>query len=176
MPLSWQLNINYVSLVSFFVYIDRKLGSPFKCSDVNKIQNVIKEAEILIRAKSARTADQAMDVLQKSSETLKAALSGRVRDRGHSSTTDSMTSDSTMTGLEDFTFSYEEEADPEIFFVPYVWEVIVCAITGSSLEWDKDKIQVFPLLNYVVSEEEVESHSDDQSYSVNYAEDVADIV
>ena len=53
-----------------------------------------------------------------------------------------MASESTMAGLEDFTFTYEEEADPEIFFVPYVWEVIVCAVTAISVEWNKDRIRV----------------------------------
>lgn len=47
---------------------------------------------------------------------------------------------------EDFTFTYEEEADPEVFFVPYVWEVVVCAVTSGSIEWHKDQILVFPLL------------------------------
>ena len=43
----------------------------------------------------------------------------------------------------DFTFTYEEEADPEVFFVPYVWEVIVCVATASSIEWKKDKFRYF---------------------------------
>jgi hypothetical protein len=47
---------------------------------------------------------------------------------------------------EDFQFTYEEEADPEVFFVPYIWEVIVCAVTASTVEWEKHAIQVFPLL------------------------------
>ena len=58
---------------------------------------------------------------------------------------------------EDFTFTYEEEADPEIFFVPYVWEVIVCAVTSTSIEWNKGRIQVFPLLE----EEREDEESDD---------------
>jgi len=45
-----------------------------------------------------------------------------------------------------FTFTYEEEADPETFFVPYIWEVIVCVATSSVLEWSKPNILVFPLL------------------------------
>ena len=57
-------------------------------------------------------------------------------------TTDSITTESTMTGLEDFTFTYEEEADPEIFFVPYVWEVIVCAVTGGAVPWNGTKIEL----------------------------------
>ena len=48
---------------------------------------------------------------------------------------------------DDFTFTYEEEADPEIFFVPYVWEIIVCVMTSATMEWDKSRIQVFPLLD-----------------------------
>ena len=58
---------------------------------------------------------------------------------------------------DDFTFTYEEEADPEVFFVPYVWEVAVCVVTASSVEWNKDKIQIFPLLD---EEEAVDSPMD----------------
>ena len=46
----------------------------------------------------------------------------------------------------DFVFSYEEEADPELFFVPYVWEIIVGAVTSGSIEWHIHSIQVFSLL------------------------------
>ena len=48
---------------------------------------------------------------------------------------------------DDFTFNYEEEADPEVFFVPYVWEVIVCVVTSSTIEWKKDDIRAFALLD-----------------------------
>jgi len=33
----------------------------------------------------------------------------------------------------------------EVFFVPYLWDVIVGALTTSTLEWSREKILVFPL-------------------------------
>lgn len=76
----------------------------------------------------------------------------------------------------DFTFTYEEEADPEVFFVPYIWEVVVCVVTASTIEWDTSRIQVFPLLD-----EEEEASSDpvggeDQRLMQGFANDVADVV
>ena len=59
-----------------------------------------------------------------------------------------------------FSFTYEEEADPETFFVPYVWEVIVCCATASSIEWAKSEIRVFPLLDEPVSDEQIPQDGD----------------
>jgi hypothetical protein len=79
---------------------------------------------------------------------------------------------------EDFTFTYEEETDPEIFFVPYVWEVTVCVVAATSIEWNKNRIRVFPLL-----EEEEESlgepFENDPSREIiipHFARDVSDVV
>jgi len=47
---------------------------------------------------------------------------------------------------EEFTFLYEEEADPEVFFVPYIWDLIVSVVTAGTMEWKKDDIKVFALL------------------------------
>lgn len=33
----------------------------------------------------------------------------------------------------------------EVFFVPYVWDVIVGTLTTTTMEWSRNKIQVFPL-------------------------------
>jgi len=76
---------------------------------------------------------------------------------------------------EDFTFTYEEEADPEIFFAPYVWEVIVCALTSASIEWNKNLIQVFPLLEEEFVEEENEIDALESNIP-QFARDVTDIV
>jgi hypothetical protein len=46
---------------------------------------------------------------------------------------------------EEFAFTYEEELDPEAFFIPYIWDVTICACTASLIEWDKPKVLVFPL-------------------------------
>jgi hypothetical protein len=80
---------------------------------------------------------------------------------------------------EEFTFTYEEEADPEIFFVPYVWEVIVCVISSSSIEWDKNRIRVFPLLDVEEIEERLDENGDSsetQSMIPQFARDVTDVV
>ena len=47
------------------------------------------------------------------------------------------------TKRDDFVFSYEEEDDPELFFVPYVWEVLVCTVSATTVEWDTSRIQIF---------------------------------
>ena len=89
---------------------------------------------------------------------------------------------------DDFTFTYEEEADPEIFFVPYVWDVIVCVMTSSTMEWDKSHINVFPLLEVDddSAEHDVALEGDDednsgidsemQSMIPHFARDVTDVV
>lgn len=41
----------------------------------------------------------------------------------------------------------------EIFFVPYIWDVIVCSLTASTFEWARDRIKVFPL-NHPSSDDE----------------------
>jgi hypothetical protein len=87
---------------------------------------------------------------------------------------------------DDFTFTYEEEADPEIFFVPYVWEVIVCVMTSATMEWEKSRIKVFPLLEVDddTAEHDVALDDDDdddddnseaQSMIPHFARDVTDV-
>lgn len=70
----------------------------------------------------------------------------------------------------DFSFTYEEEADPEIFFIPYLWEVVVCVATASSIEWEKDKILAFPLLEEEAAEEE------SSAPTTGYSENASDMV
>jgi hypothetical protein len=90
---------------------------------------MLDKADTLIGDASARTADKAMEVLENSKDILKGSKSNRNISSSSASVTDdstiSTTSSSTVSGMEDFRFTYEEEADPEIFFVPYLWEVIV---------------------------------------------------
>ena len=78
---------------------------------------------------------------------------------------------------DDFNFTYEEEADPEIFFVPYVWETIVTTVTASSIEWDKDKILAFELLEE--EEEQTTPFVTGEPASAdpqNFAKNVEDVV
>ena len=71
------------------------------------MEKVIKLADKLVHEDGgARTAPKALRVLEDNVEELK-GISEKNQEA-------------------DFTFSYEEEADPEVFFVPYIWEVIVC--------------------------------------------------
>jgi hypothetical protein len=108
------------------------LGCPFKKSETSRIQSVITVAAAIIEETGdARTASKALKALSDSMDRIREAVVDR-RKRPEN---------------EDFTFTYEEEADPEIFFVPYVWEVIVCVVTSSSITWDKNRIQIFPLLD-----------------------------
>jgi len=59
------------------------------------------------------------------------------------SDTDSVASDASNLG--DLTFTYEEESDPEVFFVPYIWDVVVGTLATTSMDWSRMCIQVFPL-------------------------------
>lgn len=70
---------------------------------------------------------------------------------------------------EDFTFTYEEEEDPEIFFVPYIWEIIVCVITSSNIEWNKKCIKVFPMMNQQEKEENGTMKVEDTNNSNNHS-------
>lgn len=87
-------------------------------------------ASSVIEQANARTAAKALKVLSESMDEIRKVIVERKRQHDG----------------EAFTFTYEEETDPETFFVPYVWEVIVCCATASAVEWRKPSIRVFPLL------------------------------
>ncbi len=140
---------------------------------------MIKKADGLIADASARTAEKMMEALKKSIDILKGSKSAKSnRISSGASTTDdstiSTTSSSTVSGMEDFRFTYEEEADPEIFFVPYLWEIIVSCVTASSLEWNKKKIKVFALLEHMNEDSITDSHENISNQT--YAKDLADVV
>ena len=131
------------------------IACPVKTAELASIQTVIATASTVIQEDGdARTAPKAMAVLKKNMDRLKEAVSKTQSTRDDSS---------------DFTFTYEEEADPETFFIPYLWEVIVCVATASSIEWEKDKICVFPLL-------EEGEEGETPAPSAGYSEDVSDMV
>jgi hypothetical protein len=73
-------------------------------------------------------------------------------------------------------FTYEEESDPEVFFVPYVWEIIVSVVTSSSIEWDTDKIKVFALLDDSFEELPVGLMDGHQHDTTKFSMDVSDVV
>ena len=117
-----------------------------------------------------------MEVLRENTSVLKSLrVDGNRRSTQSSNgsvSNDSTISDSTMNGMEDFKFTYEEESDPETFFIPYVWETIVCTVTSSSLEWDRMNIKAFAIMHHLSNgggDVEVPSNSE-------FAEDVDDVV
>ncbi|KAL3943683.1 MAG: hypothetical protein SGBAC_002227 [Bacillariaceae sp.] len=106
-------------------------GDLYPTRQTERILNVAHAASTLIQEASARSAPKALKVLESQAEALKSVVEKKRRKRD---------------SISDFTFTYEEDADPESFFVPYVWEVIVCVVTSSNIEWKKNDIRAFPLL------------------------------
>jgi hypothetical protein len=119
-------------------------------------------AAIIEENGDARTAARALRVLSDNMNRIREAVVDRRKRPEH----------------EDFIFTYEEEADPEIFFVPYVWEVIVCVVTSSSVAWDKNRIQIFPLLDDEPLHEIVNGDTDGgTSPAIHlFSTDVSDVV
>jgi hypothetical protein len=140
-----------------FKMLFSKKDSPFHKKEIGRMEMVIQMADKLIQDNGeARTAPKALKVLRESMSALKEAAKD-VREKEES----------------DFTFSYEEEADPEIFFVPYIWEVVVCVVTSSTIDWDTSRIKVFPLL-----EEEGGAEEDEGApvSAIEFSENVDDVV
>lgn len=165
-----------LNLVYALVYHQRDLNkilnaktSPFQVSDTEKISEITSKAFQIIQDASARTAEQSMEALSENISLLKKKSGSKGDLNSCSSSLSSTTSD-----WEDFKFTYEEESDAEIFFVPYVWEVIVCTVTSGSLEWNRSKIKVFQINNHV--HEGVVERQDHIHNASEYSQDVADIV
>ena len=116
-----------------------------KQGDVSSITDLIQRAnQIIDQQGSGRSAVESMKTLQMYSAELKSKSSRG--NRGRASSADSISSEATdATDLGNLTFTYEEEADPEVFFVPYLWDVVVGTLTLSTLEWSREKILAFPL-------------------------------
>ena len=152
------LIVAFLPTYAFVLSVD----CPFRKSEYSRIQKVINGASAAIEKEGdGRTAAKALKVLLENVEALQKLVVEKKR----------------RTADDDFTFTYEEEADPETFFVPYVWEVTVCCVTASSIEWNKDKIQVFPLLD---EDEAVELPLDavaaQQVDPTKFSKDVSDVV
>jgi hypothetical protein len=129
-------------------------------SDLKLVDNIIRAADKMIHDDGdARTAQKALKLLSDNVEKLQKASEKKQE--------------------ADFTFSYEEEADPEIFFVPYIWEVIVCVVTASSIDWDTNRIQVFALIEDDedgADEEGMTENNGNHTGTEGFAKDVSDIV
>ena len=69
--------------------------------------------------------------------------------------------------------TYEEEADPEIFIMPYIWEVIVSTVTSNSVKWNKVQIQAFTILHHA---EASNDENENAMTTTEFAENVDDVV
>lgn len=135
------------------------------------------EANELIQKAPNRSAEKSMEELRNNSHVFKGLKVKDGRRRVHSiNSTDSIDSDisdSTMNGMADFKFTYEEEADPETFFIPYLWSVIVCTVASSLVEWDKRNIKVFAITHHARGAKEDDAPLNDNN---NFCEDVDSVV
>lgn len=126
-------------------------------ADMVRVEKVIRTADQIVHDDgTARTASKALSVLESNMDKLK-----EVSEKNQEA---------------DFTFSYEEEADPEIFFVPYVWEVAVSVVTASTIDWDTHRIQVFPLLEEDENEDFLDNGAEEEQELKGFATDVSDVV
>ncbi|KAG7347045.1 Dyggve-Melchior-clausen syndrome domain containing protein [Nitzschia inconspicua] len=115
---------------------NKNLYSP---REIERIKVVTLKASSLIQNEGARSAPKALKVLEMQIESLVAAA--------NAADAKFPSKRRRAAGEDEFTFTYEEESDPEIFFVPYVWDIIVCCTTSTNISWKKDNIQAFSLLD-----------------------------
>ena len=104
----------------------------YSVKQFGRIESVLVAASSIVQKEGARSAQKALKVLESQIDQLQKATDTKKKENA-----------------DDFTFTYEEEADPEIFFIPYVWETIVCVVTSSTIEWREDEIKAFSLLEAV---------------------------
>jgi hypothetical protein len=139
------------------IFKEKKLYS-FKQYD--RIESVTLAASSLIQEEGARSAPKALKVLEGQIDRLQKSAEKKKKKEQ----------------LDDFTFTYEEEADPEIFFVPYVWETIVCVVTSSTIEWKKDEIRAFGLLEPLEEPPVAEQEQIPTATSGEYDRDAEELV
>mmetsp|Transcript_5579 Transcript_5579/g.12706 ORF Transcript_5579/g.12706 Transcript_5579/m.12706 type:complete len:792 (-) Transcript_5579:62-2437(-) len=146
-PKCLEKNIHLVYAILLQQRDFQKMCQYISLGDMSSITELIKKANMIIQEKGeGMSAEQTLGVLKMNVKELKAydTPDGLVSD------SDSVASD--MSDLGNLTFTYEEEADPEVFFVPYVWDVIVGTLTTTTMEWSRNKIQVFPLIEDINAE------------------------
>ena len=158
-------------------YTDTTMG------DMSSITALIDKANVIIQEKSdGMSAGETLGVLKANIKKLKSYQTpeGLVseEDSVAASSEGSVSSDqSDLSDIGNLTFQYEEEADPEVFFVPYIWDVIVGTLTTTTMEWTRNKIQIFPLNEDEVVEPLYESEmamgsQDDTGSTLDNTEDV----
>ena len=142
-------DITHISFYHVYLYLyditDTSMG------DMSSISALIDKANVIIQEKSdGMSAVETMGVLKANIKKLKSYQTpeGLVseEDSVAASSEGSVSSDqSDLSDIGNLTFQYEEEADPEVFFVPYIWDVIVGTLTTTTMEWTRNEIQIFPL-------------------------------
>jgi hypothetical protein len=125
----------------------REMCNYSSLGDVCTISDLIEKSNSILSTNKGgnviSSTEQKIQLLKMNMTDLKSSFTS-LEDCG-ASDVDSVASD--MSDLGNLTFTYEEEADPEVFFVPYIWDVIVCTLTTTTttMEWDRAKIRLFPL-------------------------------
>jgi len=144
----------------------------FGSTEIEHISEIIKQANRIIQESGETlSAVDAMAILVNKSNELRVSPSAGFEE-------DVITSnvnyeDQDCAACSDFTFTYEEEADPEVFFVPYIWEVVSCVVTTSFIEWNKRHIRIYSMFDeYTVDEDSQEA----TPASNEYSQDVGDVV
>lgn len=140
----------------------------YSSKQIARITSVMAKASKLIQNEGGRSAPRVLRVIECEMGAIKEAaaaaddeLTGKRKKSNPSrpvgddsdvrNTTNGKNASSQLapTPEEDFTFLYEEEADPEVFFVPYLWDMIVSVVTAGGMEWKKNDIKAFALLDEV---------------------------
>lgn len=151
--------------------------------DMSSISALIDKANVIIQEKSDMSAGETLGVLKANIKKLKSYQTpeGLVseEDSVAASSEGSVSSDqSDLSDIGNLTFQYEEEADPEVFFVPYIWDVIVGTLTTTTMEWTRNEIQIFPLnedpevVEPLYNDEISTGSQDDTGSTLNNTEDV----
>jgi len=143
----------------------------YSSKQIARITSIIAKTSELIQEESARSAPRVLRVIEREMSNLKGVIvavdqeiankrkkhnshlpDGNVQNGMIGKDDDGAARNGSLSSApteEEFTFLYEEEADPEVFFVPYLWDLIVCVVTAGSMEWKKDDIKAFALLDEV---------------------------
>ena len=141
--------------------------------DLSAMSSLIATAQMIVKPTGGGiSARKTLKLLEDNISELKSYSSEGtlLRQNSHSDDSSSVASDASDLG--NLTFQYEEESDPEVFFLPYLWDIVVSTLTtSSSMEWRRSSIQIFALNNDV--EDGVADNSFDE---VSLAEHSGDLV
>jgi len=153
----------------------------FKHGELESIVALMKRAlDIIQKQGSGMSAEDTMDILKRNVSDIKAYSHQEGISRNRTNSDDSLASDASDLG--NLTFTYEEEEDPEIFFIPYIWDVVVCSISSATIEWKRDKVNVFPLnekvdlnVDDVFCDDEI-GHVSEKSFRKDHIANTPDVV